>query len=490
MFCKHFSGIPVLIALLSIACCQNLQAQNVYPASGDALVHGVTIGTGKLGQTANTALGDSALFSNLKGGNLTAVGLGTLGKSTTGSESAAMGYHALYNGTTGGYNLAIGSGSLYNIQLGTRSGGNVALGQMTLYNPLIDTNIEYDVAVGAYTMYSNRSGYDNAAFGYHAMYNSSTAYYFNTAFGASSLATNTTGTENTAAGAGADVAYPNLTNATAIGYGAVATASNMTVVGNTSVTSIGGYVAWTTISDGRYKKNVARNVPGLAFINQLEPVTYTLDVEGIEARLHAGGRPLTDLVADPVMQQARQEKSRIVHTGFIAQDVEKAAESRGYHFSGIDKPKNDQQSFYGLRYSEFVAPLVKAAQELSAENDSLKATNDRLEARLDRIKQLLGIDSNARISAILAPGSARLFPNQPNPFSQTTLINYYVPQNSGNASLQITGMNGEIIKTIAVSGHGYGQVNLQTADLATGTYTYSLFVDGKLADTCKMVVGK
>ena len=83
------------------------------------------------------------------------------------------------------------------------------------------------------------------------------------------------------------------------------------------------------------------------------------------------------------MQQAMQEKSRIVHTGFIAQDVEKAAQTIGYHFSGIDKPKNDQQSFYGLRYSEFVAPLVKAVQELSTENDSLKATNDRLQVRLD-----------------------------------------------------------------------------------------------------------
>jgi hypothetical protein len=42
---------------------------------------------------------------------------------------------------------------------------------------------------------------------------------------------------------------------------------------------------------------------------------------------------------DPEMKQALQEKSKIVYTGFIAQDVEKAAQSLNYDFSGIDKLK-------------------------------------------------------------------------------------------------------------------------------------------------------
>ena len=36
----------------------------------------------------------------------------------------------------------------------------------------------------------------------------------------------------------------------------------------------------------------------------------------------------------------------------------------GYDFSGVDAPKNDKD-IYGLRYSEFVVPLVKAVQELN-----------------------------------------------------------------------------------------------------------------------------
>jgi hypothetical protein len=46
----------------------------------------------------------------------------------------------------------------------------------------------------------------------------------------------------------------------------------------------------------------------------------------------------------------------------VAQEVEAAAKKSGYDFSGIDAPKN-KNDFYGLRYAEFVVPLVKGMQE-------------------------------------------------------------------------------------------------------------------------------
>jgi len=45
------------------------------------------------------------------------------------------------------------------------------------------------------------------------------------------------------------------------------------------VTSIGGYANWNNMSDKRIKKNITTNVPGLAFVNKLNPVTYNLDLE-------------------------------------------------------------------------------------------------------------------------------------------------------------------------------------------------------------------
>ena len=64
----------------------------------------------------------------------------------------------------------------------------------------------------------------------------------------------------------------------------------------------------------------------------------------------------------------RKIQQKIVCTGFIAQDVEASAKKIGYDFDGVDAAKNDKD-LYGLRYSEFVVPLVKAVQELSVMND-------------------------------------------------------------------------------------------------------------------------
>ena len=64
---------------------------------------------------------------------------------------------------------------------------------------------------------------------------------------------------------------------TCIGTVATATATDMVRIGNTFVASIGGFQNWTNISDSRFKENVKEDVPGLAFINQLRPVTYQLN---------------------------------------------------------------------------------------------------------------------------------------------------------------------------------------------------------------------
>ncbi len=52
-----------------------------------------------------------------------------------------------------------------------------------------------------------------------------------------------------------------------------------------------------------------------------------------------------------------------------------------YDFSGVDAAKNDKD-LYGLRYSDFVMPLVKAVQELSAKNDDMQQQIDELKAML------------------------------------------------------------------------------------------------------------
>lgn len=85
--------------------------------------------------------------------------------------------------------------------------------------------------------------------------------------------------------------------------------------------------------------------------------------------------------------QAKQEKAAIKFTGFVAQEVEAAARKLNYDFSGVDAPKTTS-GFYGLRYSDFVVPLVKAVQELSKKTDEIAALKSELEQQKKELNQL------------------------------------------------------------------------------------------------------
>jgi len=80
------------------------------------------------------------------------------------------------------------------------------------------------------------------------------------------------------------------------------------------------------------------------------------------------------------MDVSEQEKFR--YSGFIAQEVEKAAQEIGYDFSGLDKPQKEG-NLYGLRYGDFVVPLVKAVQELKNIVDSQNKEIEELKATLE-----------------------------------------------------------------------------------------------------------
>ena len=78
------------------------------------------------------------------------------------------------------------------------------------------------------------------------------------------------------------------------------------------------------------------------------------------------------------MGELSAAKSHIRYTGFIAQEVENAAKSTRFDFSGIDAPQNEN-GHYGLRYAEFTVPLVKAVQEQQKMIESLQAKIVELE---------------------------------------------------------------------------------------------------------------
>ena len=151
--------------------------------------------------------------------------------------------------------------------------------------------------------------------------------------------------------------------------------------------SIGGFADWTNVSDKRFKKNIEENVVGLDFIMKLRPVTYNLDVDKIDDFLSIPD----SLRSDEIQKKAAREKEIIIQTGFIAQEVEQAAQSLGYDFSGVDAPKNERD-FYGLRYAEFVVPIIKGMQEqqtiIEELNQIVENQNAAIEKQNEKINEL------------------------------------------------------------------------------------------------------
>src|SRR4030095_4437686 len=123
------------------------------------------------------------------------------------------------------------------------------------------------------------------------------------------------------------------------------------------------------------------------------------------------------------MRKVENEASRIVYSGFIGEEVEAAAKKLNYEFSGVDKPQS-KDGLYGLRYSDFVVPLVKAVQELSQQNDEKDKKIEELESRLAKVERLISQHIPQQSQDIELEVAARVEQNVPNPFNNTTSIAY------------------------------------------------------------------
>lgn len=164
-----------------------------------------------------------------------------------------------------------------------------------------------------------------------------------------------------------------------IGTGASGPTTRLQVAGDiTPATSGGGSLGSSTLlfsavyatsgtiqtSDVRSKKDILESDLGLDFINKLRPVVY---------RWKAG--PDQDL-----------------HYGLIAQEAEKTISE----FHKLDKNENTpivdhdkKNDKYGLRYSEFISPIIKAVQQLYGKYVSNDKAIKRLEAENALMKTYL-----------------------------------------------------------------------------------------------------
>ena len=150
-------------------------------------------------------------------------------------------------------------------------------------------------------------------------------------------------------------------------YGESASATGFGLYCNSANTNgCGGNRNWFNASDARLKEHIVDLGPdsGLAAVVKLRPVRYAWRGTGNEGK---------------------------VELGFIAQDVEKVlpelvGTGPDQEITLSDGSKITIEKAKVMSYGQVTVPLVKAVQELKAENDDLRATINELDQRLDRLE--------------------------------------------------------------------------------------------------------
>ena len=356
--------------------------------------------------TGNTAVGAQSLLDNTSGEDNTAVGLASLQTNTQGSGNTAVGLVSMEFNTTASRNTAVGQGALqtqsYDPGTGAWGSSNTAVGAYALNANQPDggngnVNGTQNTAVGDSSLISNTTGFYNTALGYQSLSGNTTASA-NTAVGQNALHASTLGFDNTAIGwkagarggdsitgyggspvvlvstvtgayntfVGVTGSTAEVNNCTAVGMDAYCDATNEVRLGNVFVTSIGGKVGWSALSDARAKTDVADLGLGLEFVKALRPVSFR----------YKGGDGRTDM-------------------GFVAQDVETLL-GDGYSVLGIG---GDKDRTLSLRYTDLIAPLVKAVQEQQATIEAQQAELAARDARIARLESGLS-DLRAQVEAL------------------------------------------------------------------------------------------
>jgi len=240
--------------------------------------------------------------------------------------------------------------------------------------------------------------------------------------------------------------------------------------------------AYSTVSDRRLKENIQDFEDVLPKLALLEPKTYNF----------------------------KSDKTGKEYFGFIAQDVENVFPNL------VNKGEGDSgKDTYTMDYSSFGVIAVAAIRELQGQLTEKDEQVDELEEKVANLEaqlanyaaleeRLSALETNLQSCCVQqslnaignanatdqAKDKAQLEQNAPNPFSEQTRIQFYLPKTVQRASLQIADQTGKVVKTYAIDQTGFGQVQLQAGELTAGVYVYTLLADGQIVATKQMILTK
>lgn len=142
----------------------------------------------------------------------------------------------------------------------------------------------------------------------------------------------------------------------------------------------------------------------------------------------------------------------------------------------------DDGGNFSINYIEMIPLLVQSIKELSQELSELKGASPK---KLYAKTLPTGIEETVSDIDVV-----RMDQNNPNPFSESTVIALNIPAETHSATIFIYDMSGKQVQSLSVAERGETNITVYARDLSAGMYIYTLVADGKASVTRKMIVTK
>jgi len=267
------------------------------------------------------------------------------------------------------------------------------------------------------------------------------------------------------------------------GIGTDAPTEKLHVAGNLRVNST------VITSDRRLKSDIQEFEYGLDEVRQLNPVHFTYNGRGATT---AGSKHI-GLIAQELQAIAPELVEEFTHVLYE------------YDEDGTQREVGSEQ-YLQIRDTEVKYMLMNSIKQMAEDNEAKDERIEALETELDAMKAAIAkieaklggttvgtvnpTDSEVNAELNGEGTVAALAQNNPNPFSENTMIPYFLPEGTTGAHMNIFSAEGKLLKTIKIDETGKGQVNLRTNGLPSGNYMYQLATDAGVVGSKTMVLAK
>lgn len=253
-------------------------------------------------------------------------------------------------------------------------------------------------------------------------------------------------------------------------------------------------------SDQRLKKNIRNTTMGLNTVMQMKVRDYEWKADGQTVNAGFVAQELYDVYPQAVLKgdegelDSKEGGTWMVNYAGITPLLTKAIQELN---GKVDEVKADvQQSLIDPSVvSSFQNQLNQKDQLIADQQAQINVLSSKLDEVMNKMtnfEQSLSqcCSANKSTGDVTNIDLPKLEQNVPNPFMQSSIIRFYIPSSAKTAELVITDLTGASIEVFSNLKNGFGTVNVDYSLLSSGTYQYSLLIDGQVIDTKQMILSK